>query len=247
MATYVLVHGAWHDGTCWDRVAEQLRAAKHEVLTPSLLVDPHHQGMSGWSKQLLHLLRNEPRPVILVGHSMAGFAISRVAQQMPAKIERLVYLDAYLPAAGVRSFIGASSAMARYSARTTNSAVAEWWQAAARVLPRGAPIPIPPAVMLGLDMAIPEQAAIYATLRPQPQNRRDLFLRFAVPSQPVTYIACTGGAMPYFFGAGARAAEARSLMDSTWAYHAVNYGHDIQVCAPDLVVDLLGAQVPQRA
>ncbi len=36
MATYVLVHGAWHGGWCWNRVAPLLRAAGHEVFTPTL-------------------------------------------------------------------------------------------------------------------------------------------------------------------------------------------------------------------
>ena len=36
MATYVLVHGAWHGGWCWNRVAPLLRDAGHEVFTPTL-------------------------------------------------------------------------------------------------------------------------------------------------------------------------------------------------------------------
>ena len=34
--TFVLVHGAWHGGWCWRRVAEALRAAGHVVFTPTL-------------------------------------------------------------------------------------------------------------------------------------------------------------------------------------------------------------------
>ena len=33
---YVLVHGAWHGGWCWGKVAERLRAAGHRVFTPTL-------------------------------------------------------------------------------------------------------------------------------------------------------------------------------------------------------------------
>jgi len=36
MKTYVLVHGAMHGGWCWRRVAARLRAAGHEVFTPTL-------------------------------------------------------------------------------------------------------------------------------------------------------------------------------------------------------------------
>jgi dienelactone hydrolase len=33
---FVLVHGAWHGGWCWRRVAGALRAAGHVVFTPTL-------------------------------------------------------------------------------------------------------------------------------------------------------------------------------------------------------------------
>jgi pimeloyl-ACP methyl ester carboxylesterase len=33
---YVLVHGAWHGGWCWGKVAERLRAAGHRVFTPTM-------------------------------------------------------------------------------------------------------------------------------------------------------------------------------------------------------------------
>ncbi len=36
MATIVLIHGGWHGGWCWKKVAPLLRAAGHEVYTPTL-------------------------------------------------------------------------------------------------------------------------------------------------------------------------------------------------------------------
>jgi pimeloyl-ACP methyl ester carboxylesterase len=36
MATFVLIHGAWHGGWCWKRVTPLLRAAGHEVYAPTL-------------------------------------------------------------------------------------------------------------------------------------------------------------------------------------------------------------------
>ena len=44
MATFVLVHGAFHGGWCWRKVATHLRAAGHEVFTPTLtgLGERHH-------------------------------------------------------------------------------------------------------------------------------------------------------------------------------------------------------------
>jgi len=34
--TFVLVHGAWHGGWCWQRVADRLRGGGHKVFTPTL-------------------------------------------------------------------------------------------------------------------------------------------------------------------------------------------------------------------
>jgi alpha/beta hydrolase family protein len=34
--TFVLVHGAWHGGWCWERVADRLRGCGHTVFTPTL-------------------------------------------------------------------------------------------------------------------------------------------------------------------------------------------------------------------
>ena len=35
-STFVLIHGAWHGGWCWQRVAEILQRAGHSVLAPTL-------------------------------------------------------------------------------------------------------------------------------------------------------------------------------------------------------------------
>ena len=36
MATFFLVHVAWHGGWCWKRVAKRLSAKGHLVYTPTL-------------------------------------------------------------------------------------------------------------------------------------------------------------------------------------------------------------------
>jgi hypothetical protein len=34
-STFALIHGAWHGGWCWQRVAEILQRAGHSVLAPA--------------------------------------------------------------------------------------------------------------------------------------------------------------------------------------------------------------------
>ncbi|ABW12732.1 esterase [Parafrankia sp. EAN1pec] len=108
MATYVLVHGGGHGGWCYQPVARLLRAAGHEVHTPTLSglgerahlvstkidLDLHIQDVVA----LLHY--ENLRDVILVGHSYGGMVITGVADRAADRIGRLVYLDAANPVNG---------------------------------------------------------------------------------------------------------------------------------------------------
>jgi pimeloyl-ACP methyl ester carboxylesterase len=108
MSTFVLVHGAWHGGWCWRRVAPLLRAAGHDVLTPTLtgvgdrahLISPL-VGLQTHIEDVVRLMDAEADgDVVLVGHSYAGMVITGVADRRPAAIRLLVYLDAFLPTDG---------------------------------------------------------------------------------------------------------------------------------------------------
>ena len=49
MTTFCLVHGAWHDATCWDPVTEALRAAGHDVVAPDL---PFHDPATTFDERI---------------------------------------------------------------------------------------------------------------------------------------------------------------------------------------------------
>lgn len=105
MATFVLVHGAWHGGWCWAGVERALCSMGHETHAPTLT------GLGERS----HLLTKDITPdthvtdvvntfkwrelsdVILVGHSYGGTIITGTAGQVPDQIKGLVYLDAFVP------------------------------------------------------------------------------------------------------------------------------------------------------
>ncbi len=102
MKRYILVHGAWHGGWAWGKVAERLRAAGHTVLTPDL---PGHGQcqlpaaeitMQRYVDRIAKLVSEQAEPVILVGHSMAGAVIGQVAERHPGWITKLVYTCAFL-------------------------------------------------------------------------------------------------------------------------------------------------------
>jgi len=105
MTTFVLVHGAWHGGWCWVRVADRLRAAGHRVFTPTLsgLADRSHLfgqsiTLSTHVRDIAGLLQWEDlNDVVLVGHSYGGMVITGVAERAAERIGTLVYLDALIP------------------------------------------------------------------------------------------------------------------------------------------------------
>jgi pimeloyl-ACP methyl ester carboxylesterase len=108
MTTYVLVHGAWHTGQSWARVVPRLAASGCRVLTPTLtgngetrhLLSPE-VGLDTHADDITGLITDEDlREVVLVGHSYAGMVISAVANRVPDRIARLVYLDAMVPVHG---------------------------------------------------------------------------------------------------------------------------------------------------
>lgn len=102
MGTYVLVHGAWHGAWCWKYITSLLENEGHEVIAPDL---PGHGEdktpiaditLEAYSKQVCQIIDEQPEPVILVGHSMGGAVISQVAEYRPEKIQKLIYLAAFL-------------------------------------------------------------------------------------------------------------------------------------------------------
>jgi pimeloyl-ACP methyl ester carboxylesterase len=108
LATFVLVHGAWHGGWCWKKVIPLLRAAGHEVHAPTLtglgerahLLNPNID-LSTHIQDITALLEYEDlRDVVLVGHSYGGMVIAGVAEKVSARLGHLVYLDAFLPENG---------------------------------------------------------------------------------------------------------------------------------------------------
>jgi pimeloyl-ACP methyl ester carboxylesterase len=104
MATFVLVHGAWHGSWCWKRVRKALQARGHDVFTPTLtgvaershLLSPH-VNLETHIDDVVNLMQwEELSDVVLCGHSYGGCVISGVADRVPNRIGALVYLDAFV-------------------------------------------------------------------------------------------------------------------------------------------------------
>ncbi len=104
MAEFLLIHGSCHGAWCWHRVIPALEGLGHTARAidlPGHGDDPTPVTEITAEAYRDAILSAIDTPVILVGHSMAGFPISDVAEAAPDKVARLVYVCAYLPRDGV--------------------------------------------------------------------------------------------------------------------------------------------------
>jgi pimeloyl-ACP methyl ester carboxylesterase len=108
MPTFLLVPGAWLGGWCWQYVAPDLRAVGHTVIPATLtgLGERAHLlsrdiDLNTHVSDIVSLLEyRDLHDVVLVGHSYGGIVITSVAERVPDRIRRLVYLDASVPRDG---------------------------------------------------------------------------------------------------------------------------------------------------
>ena len=236
--TFVLLHGAWHGGWCWERVAGPLRARGHRVTTPTQtglgerahLMSPDIDLAVFTADLVNHLLWEDLTEVVLVGHSFGGNAISGAAEEVPGRIARLVYLDALVPASGRTPFDDYPAEVAAQRIRQAEESSG------------GLSIPSPPAAAFAVtDPA--DAAWLEARLTPHPLHTFTTSQTFRdEPGNglPVEYILCND---PVYLGplVGVRA-RVGSL---GWPVTEIATGHDAMVTAPGALIDILERE-PER-
>ncbi len=97
MATFALVHGAWHGAWCWEPLAAELDVLGHRAVAVELPSDEIDAGCSRYADVVVDTLARGDAPVV-VGHSLGGLTIPLVAARRP--VRRLVYLCALVPRPG---------------------------------------------------------------------------------------------------------------------------------------------------
>jgi pimeloyl-ACP methyl ester carboxylesterase len=99
VATFALVHGAWHGPWCWELLTPELIRRGHRVVAPDLPADQPSATLETYAEIVGAALEGVGGDdVILVGHSLGGSTIPLVAHHIP--VRRLVYLCALIPEPG---------------------------------------------------------------------------------------------------------------------------------------------------
>lgn len=109
MTDFVLVHGGFHGGWSWRRLADLLTAHGHRVFAPTQtgagerahLLSPAVQFETYVADVLGVIEAEELGDIVLVGHSYGGHVISVIADRRPEFVRRLVYLDGVMPLPGL--------------------------------------------------------------------------------------------------------------------------------------------------
>jgi pimeloyl-ACP methyl ester carboxylesterase len=232
--TFVLVHGAWHGGWCWRRVADLLQAQGHRVFAPTLsgLAERSHLldaglaiGLATHVSDIAHLLRWEGlSDVVLCGHSYGGMVISGVAERAaddPGAIRALVFLDAFVPADG--------EAMADLTSPAVREAISGQAACGAATVP-----PVAAAVF-----RVNEQDRAWVDAQCTPQPLATLTDRIALSGARErvarkVYVRAAGYPSVAF-----DAARARLASDPGWQVLEVPCGHDAMLDMPERVAAIL--------
>ena len=241
MATFVLIHGAWHGGWSWWKTAPLLNGAGHRVLAPSLtglgerqhlaaLMPPAAINLDLHIGDVVALLQAEDlTEVVLVGHAYAGMVITGVAEIIPERIASLVYVNGVAPSDGkamvdqleavrgpefvarIRGFIAEGAPL--MPAPTTADEIAQRWSVT--------------------DPS--DQAFMLPRLSPQPTLTFSQPVRVGNPDAAAVrreFVLCSESG----FESVARRAAA-----SGWGVHHIDTGHDPMITTPRELADIFMA------
>jgi pimeloyl-ACP methyl ester carboxylesterase len=227
--TFVLVHGAWHGGCCWRRVADLLEAEGHKVYTPTLtgLGERSHLLREGVNvsthvTDVVNVIKWERlSDIVLCGHSYGGLVVSGVAEQAADKIASIVFLDAFVPKDGESMEL------------ITGQAVRDALKLAQD---RGA-LGVPARAAAAFLVNEKDQAWVDAMCVPQPVGCFTERLKLTGARERIarkTYIRAGAYANPGF-----DAAMARVKADPSWHVDEVPCGHDVMVDMPERLAEIL--------
>lgn len=230
MATFLVTHGAWSAGWVWKKMRPLLRAAGHELFTPT------HTGL-GERLHLAHsgitldthiadisnvIFHEDLHDVYLIGHSYGGMVARGVADRMGERLKHVIYLDSFVPQHG-DSMLSLAIEPQRQRWLSLAQSEGDGW--------RVPPNPMPPDT--------PEEDLAWIKPRRHPQPLKTITQPIDIANRvlrlPQTYIYCTKTAPGDMFGPFARAAKAAP----GWHYYELESSHNPHITTPEALARIL--------
>lgn len=224
--TFVLVHGAWHGGWCWRRVADLLENRGRKVFAPTLTGVGERSHLAGARIDLathiadiVNVIKWEGlEGIVLVGHSYGGVIISGVAEQIGEAIGSIVFLDAFLPENGDRPM----------DLTVRRDAIAALVQKGETLMP-----PVPAAAF---QVNVRDRAWVDGRCTPHPLGTFTQQITLTGARDRIrrkTYIRAAGYPNAPFDAAKAKAKAAG------WRIYEMPCGHDAMVDMPERLTEIL--------
>jgi pimeloyl-ACP methyl ester carboxylesterase len=227
--TFVLVHGAWHGGWCWRRVADLLQKRDHKVFTPTMtglgershLIDGN-VNLATHIADIVNVIKWEGlRDIVLVGHSYGGLIISGVAEEMRDAIGSIVFLDALVPENG--------DSMATKASQPIRETIAGLAEKGEKVMK-----PVPAAAF---RMNEKDRAWVDAMCTPHPVGTLTDKITVTGAHDSIAkkaYIRAVGYPSVPFDGY-----QERLRADSAWRVYELPCGHDVMIDMPEGLTEIL--------
>jgi pimeloyl-ACP methyl ester carboxylesterase len=227
--TFVLVHGAYHGGWCWRRVADLIEQKGHKVyaLTLSGLGERSHlltkdTNLDTHITDIVNVIKWEDlKDVCLVVHSYGGWPGSGAVERTLERIASIVWLDAFMPQDGQRG----ADFISEFSRKALMEAVA-----------RGeAGRPAPKAEVFLVNEK--DRAWVDSKLTPQPNGVALQPIKLTGALQKVARKAYIRA--PAYRQAAFDKAYADCKADKSWRTFETTAGHDVMVDAPEWLVEVM--------
>jgi pimeloyl-ACP methyl ester carboxylesterase len=225
---FLLLHGSWHGGWCWDRLKPILEERGHTVSAPTLIglgelsaeVTPD-TGLHTHVAQIAELIRRENfSDVVVVGHSYAGLLMVELAELVADRLAYFVYLDALVPGDDQSAFDLMPGVEESFRKRMKESG-------SDYLVP-----PLPPDVM---GISDPDDVA-WMLKRLTPMPIRTHMEKVRAPEQaamsiPSSYIRCLQFSLGATYAAWAK--------EQGWPVFELDTGHDAMITEPVALAELL--------
>jgi pimeloyl-ACP methyl ester carboxylesterase len=228
---FVLVAGAWQGAWLWESVTRELTTRGHRAHPVTLSgLDGHTDvaltsiGPQTHVDDVLAVLKAaDLRDVILVGHLYGGAVVGQVADRVPERVARVVYVEAFVPTDG-KAVLDSIRAEGRAEELAGIAAHGGLW-----------PPPTAEELSHEPDLSPQQQAWLTAHFVAHPGRtvREPLTLKRPPSTQPTTYIATTGGSH-------SSTAQVQAMRrEPMWTFRTLQAGNWPMVSAPGHLTELL--------